>query len=358
MDTHKKKEKADQYQKLIHEMSETIGAYKHRNRKYEQELNYQLNQLKSSLDELSTDARKDQPNQLGNIIDTNIEELEKLSELRESVTGLQTGFFDLDEITSGLQKPDLIILGARPGMGKTALAQNITEHIATQRKNPSAVLWFSLEMAKEQLSKRILISSSKIDSASFRTGRLEVEDWDKLAFMVDRLSSAPIFIKDDSDVSIQQIISESRSLNAELENGLSLIVVDYLQIVKSSNSNQPRDEEIDEVAFSLKKLAVELNIPVIAISQLNRNLENRIDKRPRLSDLRGSGSIEVHADLVIFIYRDEVYWEDSKDKGKAELILAKHRNGALGTINLAFIGKYLKFANYSLREEASDNIPF
>lgn len=337
---------------LLRELIFTTSEIAKQSREPDKDVSELIAITESKIHEIASRSVEKKYSHIKDILDINMERLEELSEKKEEITGLPTGFIDLDKITSGLQSSDLLIIAARPSMGKTAFALNIAQHIATQKENPGAVLLFSLEMSKEQLSMRMLSSAAKIDSHIIRTGRLEVEDWDKLAITVDKLSEAPVYINDTPEVNTYQLMNIAKQLDKDLENGLSLVLVDYLQLMKPSRQHQSREQEIAEISRSLKGLAKELNIPVIALSQLNRALENRSDKRPMMSDLRESGSIEQDADIIMFIYRDEVYHEDSKDKGKAEIIIGKHRNGSLGTVELAFIGKYTKFANYSARDDS------
>ncbi len=244
---------------------------------------------------------------------------------------------------SGLQKSDLIIIAARPSMGKTALALNIARNAAVDSNAPVAI--FSLEMAKEQLSMRLLCSESRVDSYRLKGGFFTREDWDNLTDAAEVLSDAPIYIDDSADISTMSIRAKSRRL--KMDKGLGLIVVDYLQLMKGRSSAERRDLEISEISRSLKSLAKELDIPVLALSQLNRKLEERSDKRPLLSDLRESGALEQDADVVAFIYRDEVYNKDENNpnKGKAEIILSKQRNGPVGWAPLTFLTSYTRFEN-------------
>jgi len=236
----------------------------------------------------------------------------------------------------------------------TALALNIAQYVATKSDAKGAVLVFSLEMSKEQLAIRMLVSESKVDSSRIRSGNLEQEDWDKLAMATDTLSKATVYINDTTNLSPYELVTICKQLHKEYEHGVAMVMVDYLQLMKGNRPNQPREQEISEISRSMKGLAKELNVPVICLSQLNRALENRTDKRPQLSDLRESGAIEQDADIIMFIYRDEVYNEDSPDKGTAEILISKHRNGSTGMIRLAFIGKYTKFANYSEQSPYDD----
>lgn len=260
------------------------------------------------------------------------------------ITGTATGFTDLDRMTSGLQPGDLVIIAGRPSMGKTALAINIAENVAMDSKLPVAI--FSMEMAATQLAMRMLGSVGKLNQHDLRTGRLQDDDWGRLTHALGRLNDAPIHIDESAALSSLDLRARSRRLHRQ-NNGLGLIVVDYLQLMSSNTgkASENRATEISEISRSLKALAKELHVPVIALSQLNRSLEQRPNKRPVMSDLRESGAIEQDADLILFIYRDEVYNSDSPDKGKAEIIIGKQRNGPIGMVPLAFRGEYTRFDN-------------
>jgi len=275
-----------------------------------------------------------------------INRIEELYESGTGLTGISTGFSDLDGLTSGLQKSDLIVIAGRPSMGKTSLAMNIAESAVLDSKRPTAV--FSLEMPGQQLAMRMLSSLGRINSHRVRTGKLSGEDWPRLTSAVGLLNEAPLFIDDTAALSPIELRSRARRLMRE-ENELGLIIVDYLQLMQSSESSENRAIEVANITRSLKILAKELNVPVIVLSQLNRGLEQRPNKRPVMSDLRESGAIEQDADLILFIYRDEVYNQDSPDKGTAEVIVGKQRNGPTGTVRLTFLGEYTRFENYALQ---------
>ena len=260
------------------------------------------------------------------------------------ITGTGTGFIDLDKMTSGFQPGDLIIIAGRPSMGKTAFASNIAEHIAIRQGLPVGI--FSLEMSSSQLALRMLGSYGKINQQKLRTGKLSDQDWSDLAEVVQKVSESPLHIDETGAISPLEIRARARRLH-RVYGKLELIIVDYLQLMSTGSSNENRATEISEISRSLKSLAKELNVPVIALSQLNRSLEQRPNKRPIMSDLRESGAIEQDADLILFIYRDEVYNPDTVDKNKAEIIVAKQRNGPIGSINLTFQGLYTKFSNYA-----------
>lgn len=275
------------------------------------------------------------------LIDKNIDALEERQGNKTLITGVPTGFKMLDNLTSGFQNSDFIIIAARPSMGKTALALNIARNAAVDSNIPSAV--FSLEMSKEQLSMRLLCSEARIDSSRLRSGFFSKEDWVHLTDAAGILSEAPIYIDDTPDISALEIRAKARRLKMEVD--LGLVIIDYLQLLRSHHSAERRDLEISEMSRALKALAKELDLPVVALSQLNRKLEERSDKRPQLSDLRESGALEQDADVVAFIYRDEVYNKDENNpnRGKAELLISKQRNGPTGLVSLAFLSTYTRF---------------
>lgn len=260
-----------------------------------------------------------------------------------AITGVPTGYHDFDDMTSGLQSSDLVIIAGRPSMGKTTFAMNIAEHVAIKSRLP--VLIFSMEMPGEAIVMRMLSSLCRIDQLRIRTGKLADDDWPRISSTVSMLSDAPMFIDDTPGLSPAEMRARARRLTKE-HGQLGLIVVDYLQLMQVPGNNENRTAEISEISRSLKGLAKELKVPVIALSQLNRGLEQRTDKRPVMSDLRESGAIEQDADLIVFIYRDEVYNENSPDKGTAEIIIAKQRNGPIGKCRLTFMGQYTCFENF------------
>ena len=271
-----------------------------------------------------------------------VDRIDTLYQNPQAFTGIPTGWNDFDEKTSGLQNSDLIIIAGRPSMGKTSFAMNIVETAAIKSKKSVAV--FSMEMPGEQLVMRMMSSLGRIDQHKIRTGRLEDTDWPRMTSAVNLLSEAKIFIDDTPGLNPIEIRSRARRIKREYD--LDLIVIDYLQLMQTAGSTENRATEISEISRSLKGLAKELNIPVIALSQLNRSLEQRPNKRPIMSDLRESGAIEQDADVITFIYRDEVYNEESPDKGTAEIIIGKQRNGPIGTSRLTFLGKYTRFENF------------
>ncbi len=275
------------------------------------------------------------------LVDT-FAEIEKLYNQKEPITGIPTGFVDLDYKTAGLHKSDLVLIAARPAMGKSAFALNIASNAAIHAKVP--VVIFNLEMSKSQLVNRILCSEAMVDSNKIRTGKIEEDDWVKLATALGPLSEAPIYIDDTPGITVTEIRAKCRKL--KLEKNIGLIVIDYLQLIQGSGKrNSSREQEISEISRSLKILAKELDVPVIALSQLSRAAEQRTDHRPMLSDLRESGAIEQDADIVMFLYRDDYYNPDSEKKNIAEVIMAKHRAGSTGTVELLWLGNYTKFAN-------------
>ncbi|MEW7980451.1 MAG: replicative DNA helicase [gamma proteobacterium symbiont of Phacoides pectinatus] len=273
-----------------------------------------------------------------------VDKIETLFELDEPITGLSTGFADLDNMTSGLQNSDLVIVAGRPSMGKTTFAMNIAESVAINSELPVAV--FSMEMPGEQLSMRMMSSLGRIDQHRVRTGKLEEDEWPRLTSAVSILADAKMFIDDTPALSPTEVRARCRRLMRE-HGKLGLVMIDYLQLMQVPGMSENRTNEISMISRSLKALAKELDVPVMALSQLNRSLEQRTNKRPIMSDLRESGAIEQDADIVIFIYRDEVYNEESPDKGTAEIIIGKQRNGPIGTCRLTFLGKYTKFEDYT-----------
>ncbi len=285
---------------------------------------------------------------LRDIIRSSIETIDNLYQRKENITGLATGFRDLDIRTAGLQRSDLIVVAGRPSMGKSALAACIVEHIGVVEKKP--VAFFSLEMSKEQLVQRMLCSHARVDAHKVRTGFLSQADWPRLVTAAGKLSEAPIFIDDSPGISVMELRAKARRLKAQ--HDIQMIVLDYLQLMQGRQSRSDnRQQEISEISRSLKSLARELNVPLIAISQLSRAVEQRSDHRPQLSDLRESGAIEQDADLVILLLREEYYNPTEENKGIAEIIIAKQRNGPVGTLNLTFIGEYMRFENLVSRQD-------
>ena len=284
---------------------------------------------------------------MSSVVPKAFDRINRLFDKQEHITGVATGYDELDRITAGLQPAEMIILAARPSMGKTALAMNIVQHAAMIGKVPVAV--FSLEMSVESLALRMLCSLGPIDSQRIRTGRLIDSDWPKLTRATGMLSEAPIYIDDTPGLTVLEMRAKARRLKSEQD--LGLIVVDYLQLMQGKSSSENRAQEISDISRSLKAMAKELNVPVLALSQLNRSLESRTDKRPQLADLRESGAIEQDADVIMFIYRDEVYnrAEGNPNRGLAEIIVGKQRNGPTGVIKLSFLGEYTRFENYSNR---------
>ena len=274
-----------------------------------------------------------------------LERIEKASKSKGVVTGIPTGFIDLDYKLSGLQPSDLVLIAARPSMGKTAFVLNIAQYIAFKKEKSVAI--FSLEMSKEQLVNRLFSLEAQVDAQKIRTGDMKDSDWEKLIEGAGIIGKSRLIIDDTPGISISELRSKCRKY--KLEQGMDVIIIDYLQLMTGSvgRSQESRQQEISEISRSLKGLARELNVPVVALSQLSRAVEGRPDKRPMLSDLRESGAIEQDADVVMFIYRDDYYNKDSEFKKQAEIIIAKQRNGPVGTVNLAWLGEYTKFANLS-----------
>jgi replicative DNA helicase len=280
------------------------------------------------------------------IIKESLDVVDRLSKRKERVTGVPTGYYDLDDITAGLQASDLIVIAGRPSMGKTSLALGMAQHAALHAG--SIVGIFSLEMSKPQLVLRMLSSEARVDSHALRTGKLQKEDWWRLAEAAGRLEQAPIFIDDSGALTVQQMRGKARRLKAE--RGLDLLIVDYLQLMQGRSDAESRQQEISDISRSLKSLAKELNVPVIALSQLSRAVENRKPPIPMLADLRESGAIEQDADVVMFIYREEVYDQASERKGIADILVSKHRNGPIGKRELFFHDRFAKFESLENRE--------
>ncbi|OGW39281.1 MAG: replicative DNA helicase [Nitrospirae bacterium RBG_13_39_12] len=285
---------------------------------------------------------------LKDVIKDSFQMIENLYDKKETVTGVPSGYKDLDELTTGFQKGDLIVIGGRPSMGKTAFALNIAQHVGVELKEPVAI--FSLEMAKEQLALRMLCAEAMVNSNSIRKGFIKKEDWHKLTSAASNLTGAPIFIDDSSSITVLELRAKARRL--KMEHGLSLVIVDYLQLMRGKGSFERREQEISDISRSLKALAKELSVPVIAVSQLNRSVEQRRPPKPILADLRESGAIEQDADVILFLYRDEIYNKDNQAvKGLAEVDIAKQRNGPAGeTIKLTFMSKCTRFMNRADRD--------
>jgi replicative DNA helicase len=288
-------------------------------------------------------SRGNEAKNIKSLLASAVDRIDTLFHSDEPITGLPTGYQDLDEMTSGLQPSDLIIVAGRPSMGKTALSMNIAEHAAIKSKKP--ILIFSMEMSGDSLAMRMMSSLGRIDQHKVRTGKLDDDDWPRITSAVSMLSEAPMFIDDTPALSPAELRARARRLARE-HGQLGMIIIDYIQLMQVAGYKENRTVEVSEISRNLKALAKELKVPVVALSQLNRSLETRSDKRPIMSDLRESGSLEQDADLILFIYRDEVYNENSPDKGIAEVIIAKQRNGPIGKVRLTFLGKYTRFENY------------
>lgn len=323
--------------KLIKISSEII------NMGYEQaeEVEYILDKAEKGIFDISQGRNSQGFAQIKDVLIETFDRLEELYNSKGSVTGIPTGFIDLDHKTAGLHNSDLILIAARPAMGKTSFALNIAQYAAIHSQVPVAI--FSLEMSKEQLVNRMLCCEAMVDAQRMRTGQLEDSDWQKIAKALGPISDAPIFIDDTPGVTAAEIRAKCRRL--KIEKDLGLVVIDYLQLMQGRGRSENRQQEISEISRSLKILAKEINVPVIALSQLSRAPELRGDHRPILSDLRESGAIEQDADIVMFLYRDDYYNPETEKKNVAEVIIAKHRNGSTGTVELAWLGQYTKFAN-------------
>jgi replicative DNA helicase len=291
--------------------------------------------------EVAEDRVVDSTREIQELLNETMDQLEENYERGDTITGAATGYDDLDELLSGLQPSTLNIVGARPAMGKTAFGLGMATHIAQHSAKP--VLFFSLEMGHAELTQRILSSEAKVDSTKLRTGKLSESDWSKIGLAVGRLE-VPLYLDDNPRVTVMEIRAKARRLKAQ-NGGLALIVIDYLQLMGGDGNAENRQLEVSEISRNLKVLARELEVPIVALSQLSRNLESRSDKRPMLADLRESGSLEQDADVVIFLYRDEVYNPESPDKGSAEVIISKHRSGPIGIKRLVFLGQYTRFDN-------------
>lgn len=316
-----------------------------------------LDRAEKSIFEISENRTRPSYYPVRDILKDTFKSIEKLYERKELVTGVPTGYVDLDKMTAGLQPSDLVIVAGRPSMGKTAFALNLVEYATTNVDKPAPAVIFSLEMSKEQLVQRLLCSLARVDAGRLRTGHLGESDWPKLTMAAGQLNETEMYIDDTPAISVLELRSKCRRLAAE--HGLGLIVVDYLQLMRGSNP-ESRQQEISEISRSLKALAKELSVPVVALSQLNRSLESRTDKRPMMADLRESGAIEQDADVIMFVYREAVYCEDCKSREKtcekghdrdAEIIIGKQRNGPIGTVHLTFRGEFTRFENQSKRED-------
>ncbi|HRR40703.1 MAG TPA: replicative DNA helicase, partial [Syntrophales bacterium] len=302
-----------------------------------------LDEAEHAIFEISENKIKPSFSPLKDLIKDSFRTIERLYEKKELITGVPTGFEKLDEMTSGLQRSDLIIIAGRPSMGKTAFALNIAQRAAIESGIPVAI--FSLEMSKEQLAFRMLSSEAMVDSQRLRRGYPGETDWPKLTTAAGRLAEAPIYIDDTAAISVLEMKAKARRLKAE--SGLGLLIVDYLQLMRAGGSRDSREQEISEISRSLKALAKELNIPVVALSQLNRQVEQRTNRRPQMADLRESGAIEQDADVIMFLYRDEVYNRTEENTGLAEVNIGKQRNGPTGTVKLVFLEKFTRFENPS-----------
>jgi replicative DNA helicase len=311
-----------------------------------------LDEAERAIFEISEKRVKPSFYSIRDIVKESFKTIERLFEKKELVTGVPSGFKELDRLTAGFHASDLIIVAGRPSMGKTALCLNLAQYAAIEKRIPVAI--FSLEMSKEQLVIRMLCSEAQVEGTRLRTGFLTESDWPKLTLAAGNLSDAPIFIDDSAAISVLELRAKSRRLKGDY--GLGMLIIDYLQLMKGRTRVESRQQEISEISRSLKALAKELNIPVIAVSQLSRKTEERQGMRPQLSDLRESGAIEQDADLILFLYRDEVYnrSEDNPNKGKAEVIIGKQRNGPIGKIEMAFLDKFTTFKE--LYKGESENI--
>jgi replicative DNA helicase len=306
-----------------------------------------VEQAEKAMLEVARDDRHQDFRSIEDVLHDEVDKLHRLSLERTSLTGTPSGFKDLDEITGGFQPGNLIIIAARPAMGKSALVCNIAENAALYQEKPAPVALFSLEMAEAELAQRFVASQARIKGEELRKGRVAEQRWPKILDASQRLARAPLWVDDSSDVGLLEIRAKARRLHSQCEGGLGLIVIDYLQLMRTDSRYDSRVTAVGELSRGLKILARELGVPVIALSQLSRAVEQRPDKRPQLSDLRESGNLEQDSDLVMFIYREDYYDEDSERQGEADLIIAKHRNGATGKVTLTFHREYPKFMNYA-----------
>jgi replicative DNA helicase len=312
----------------------------------EQEPDVLLDEAERSIFAIAEDRMRAGFTPLRDLVQGSFATIEKLQQSKGAITGVPTGFHDLDEMTTGLQPGDLVVVAARPSMGKTSLVLNMAQHVGTS--TDMTVGFFSLEMSKEQLFMRMLTSEARIDAHRFRTGHLSEKDYGKLSHALGTLAEARVFIDDSASIGVLEMRAKARRLKAE--HGLHLVIIDYLQLMQGRGRFESRQQEVSAISRSLKGLAKELSVPIIALSQLSRAPEGRTEHRPQLSDLRESGAIEQDADLVMFIYRPEVYEKEEtkpEDQGIAEIIVGKQRNGPIGTVRLSFLNQYTRFENYA-----------
>jgi replicative DNA helicase len=303
-----------------------------------------LDRAESLVYEVNERRVTDSTQKLASLLSANLDRIEQLHEKGDAITGTPTGYLDLDHLLSGLQPSSLVVVGARPAMGKTSFALGMIAHAALEAANPKPVLFFSLEMSNLELSQRLLCAEARVDSTRVRNGQLHPDDWQKISRAMGRLGQAPIWIDDNPNLTIMEIRAKARRLKSQI-GSLGVIVIDYLQLMTGRSNAENRQVEVSELSRGLKILARELETPVVALSQLSRGLEMRADKRPMLADLRESGSIEQDSDVVMFIFREEVYDPKPENAGQAEIIVAKHRSGPTGVVQLAFLPQYTRFAN-------------
>lgn len=303
-------------------------------------------ETEKALNDISDSRKEDSgPRSVNPILKNTVNQIEQLVANQGQLSGLSSGFIDLDKLTNGLQRSDLIIVAARPAMGKTTFSMNLIEAALLKPENPKPAIVFSMEMSAEQLMLRMVSAAGKIDQGDIKRGTLKDDDWPKLSTAINKLKDKPLYIDDTPALNPTDVRSRVRRIARDHDGEIGIIMIDYLQLMTVAGRSEGRTAEISEISRSLKGLAKEFNCPVIALSQLNRSLEQRPNKRPVMSDLRESGAIEQDADIIMFIYRDEVYDEDSPHKGQAEIILGKHRSGPTDTVRLAFIGRYTRFDN-------------
>lgn len=314
-----------------------------------------LDKAETAIFELSSDNQRSMLRRIDTMISSTVEKIEKLFENKSDVTGVATGYYDLDHKTAGFQPSDLIIVAGRPSMGKTAFCLNIAEYVAGE--NNIGVAVFSMEMSSDQLVMRMLCSQAEIDNSRVRTGNLHDRDIKNIALTAGKLGGAPIYIDDSAAQTVLDIRAKARRLKHDPNSNLGLIILDYLQLMRGTGEDS-REQEISAISRSLKALAKELNVPIVALSQLNRQVEQRADKRPGMADLRESGALEQDADVIIFLYRDEQYNAETAEPGVAEIIIAKQRNGPTGTVRLMFDKAYARFRNFTTREDANSSAAY
>lgn len=340
-------------------LRELLGVCSHVSREVyennEREVHEHLDEAEKRVLAVAENFSRSRPtfNKMSDLMLQSYKELEARYAEKKAITGVPSGFNDLDEMTSGMQRGDLIVIAGRPSMGKTAFSMNLAQNASIRSDDTGVVAVFSLEMSAQQIAMRMLACEARVDMKNLRTGRFSSEDWRKLAHASGTLAESAIFVDDTPAISVLELRSKCRRLKREAKK-LDLVVIDYLQLMSGRSDAERREQEISEITRSLKGLAKELDVPVIVLSQLNRSLESRADKRPMMSDLRESGAIEQDADIIMFIYRDWVYHKKPENEGVAEIIVAKQRNGPTGTVKLAFLNQFTRFENFTSAQGFDD----